>query len=92
MATYEYKKFQLQSELLFAFDQKRLAQGDKEDNRIPAGGTPGWQIYNLSGSFKFQKMHVFTGIQNILNQDYRTHGSGINGMGRSLYLTLQFFF
>jgi hemoglobin/transferrin/lactoferrin receptor protein len=92
LATYEYKKFQLQSELLFAFDQKRLAQGDKEDNRIPAGGTPGWQIYNLSGSFKFQKMHVFTGIQNILNQDYRTHGSGINGMGRSLYLTLQFFF
>lgn len=89
LVSYQYKKIQLHSEYIFAFDQNRLAKGDKEDNRIPAGGTPGWQIFNLSGSFKYQKASIFSGIQNIFNKDYRTHGSGINGMGRNFYLTIK---
>jgi len=91
-AIYTLNKFQIQIENLFAAKQSRLAQGDKDDNRIPIGGTPGWNIFNISGSFKYKFLSVFTGIQNIANKDYRTHGSGINGMGRSLYLTLQFKF
>ena len=79
----------MHSEYVFAFHQNRLAQGDKEDNRIPVGGTPGWQIFNLSGSFRYQKASIFPGIQNIFNKDYRTHGSGINGMGRNFYLTIK---
>lgn len=67
--------------------QHRLAQGDKEDNRIPAGGTPGWNVFNLYGGYQLKHISVSAGFQNLLNEDYRTHGSGINGVGRSAWLT-----
>ena len=35
------------AELMFASKQDRLAQGDKDDNRIPAGGTPGWEVMHI---------------------------------------------
>jgi outer membrane cobalamin receptor len=89
-AIYNLNKFQMQFEYLFADNQNRLAQGDKDDNRIPLGGTPSWHIVNFSGSYEYKYFTLFSGIHNITNKDYRTHGSGINGVGRSLYLTLQF--
>lgn len=72
--------------------QRRLAQGDKEDNRIPSGGTPGWQVFNLYGGMETGRIHLSAGLQNLLNCDYRTHGSGINGAGRSAWLTAAFRF
>jgi hemoglobin/transferrin/lactoferrin receptor protein len=75
------------AEIQFASKQNRLAQGDKDDNRIAAGGTPGWQILNFYGGYKFRSLQLNTGLQNILNKDYRTHGSGINGVGRSAWIT-----
>jgi len=74
---------------LYASTQNRLAQGDKDDNRIPSGGTPGFQIINFTTGYNYQKYAIKVGIQNILNQDYRTHGSGINGVGRSGWLALE---
>lgn len=91
-AIYSLNKIQIQCEYLFAGKQNRLAQGDKDDNRIPIGGTPSWHIINFSGSYKYKYVTLFSGIHNITNKDYRTHGSGINGVGRSLYLTVQFNF
>lgn len=72
--------------------QHRLAQGDKEDNRIPAGGTPGWQVFNLFAGINTGRIQLSAGFQNLLNIDYRTHGSGINGAGRSAWLTAAFRF
>ena len=77
-------------EWMFASKQDRLAQGDKDDNRIPKGGTPGWNILNLYGSYRFSVITCNLGIQNIFNKDYRTHGSGINGYGRSAWVQLTF--
>lgn len=71
---------------LFAARQNRLAQGDKEDNRIPAGGTPGWETFNLYAGYDAQAVRINAGLQNIANEDYRTHGSGINAMGRSVWI------
>jgi outer membrane cobalamin receptor len=34
-------------------------------------------------------MEVDLRIQNLLNKDYRYHGSGVNGYGRSALLTLK---
>ena len=72
--------------------QSRLAQGDKDDNRIPKGGTPGWNILNMHASIDFNKLVLRSGVANIFNQDYRMHGSGINGLGRNLYISAQFRF
>ena len=90
LAAYNHQNLQLAGEVLFAGKQSRLAQGDKDDNRIQAGGTPGWQEMNIYSGYRFKKFNVRTGIQNIFNTDYRTHGSGINGVGRSAWLGLQY--
>lgn len=79
-------------EYLYAGAQTRLAQGDKDDNRIPTGGTPGWNILNFHASIEFKDMVLRSGVANIFNQDYRMHGSGINGLGRNLYISAQFRF
>ncbi|MFM9945994.1 MAG: TonB-dependent receptor plug domain-containing protein [Bacteroidia bacterium] len=87
--SYTNKKWQASAENIFAGKQNRLAQGDKDDNRIPKGGTPGWNVINIYGSYSVNRFAIRSGLQNILNTDYRTHGSGINGMGRSVFLSLQ---
>lgn len=71
-----------------ASPQRRLESGDKSDNRIPAGGTPGFNILNLYAGGKIRNVTVRTYLNNIFNQDYRTHGSGINGMGRAFSMML----
>ena len=92
MSSYRSDKWFAAVEFQFAAAQKRLAQGDKEDNRIPAGGTPGWQVLNVFAGYKISMAHIKLGIQNILDEDYRTHGSGINAVGRSAWLSLNFDF
>jgi hemoglobin/transferrin/lactoferrin receptor protein len=87
IASYKTSAWFAAAELQFAAKQNRLAQGDKDDNRIPAGGTPGWQILNFYGGYTFHSLQFNTGLQNIFNKDYRTHGSGINGAGRSIWFS-----
>jgi hemoglobin/transferrin/lactoferrin receptor protein len=85
---YSLGSFFVSGELLFAGMQDRLAEGDKSDNRIPEGGTPGWKVVNLFAGYQWSFLKVKTGFENIFNEDYRTHGSGINGIGRSAWMTL----
>lgn len=66
--------------------QRRLAQGDKDDSRIQAGGTPGYKTLNIYGGIDHKKFGLNIYLNNIFNADYRTHGSGINGIGRSISL------
>lgn len=79
-------------EILGATKQDRLSEGDKDDNRIPKGGTPGWLIANLHGGYSVRNWGLHISLQNLLNVDYRTHGSGINGMGRSAALSVNYSF
>ena len=92
LVTYRNNAWFAAAEWQFATAQKRLAQGDKEDNRIPAGGTPGWNLFNLYGGYKLKQISFSLGLQNLLHEDYRTHGSGINGVGRSGWLSATFVF
>jgi outer membrane receptor protein involved in Fe transport len=87
MIKYKHQKWFGALELLYASKQDRLAQGDKDDNRIPTGGTPGWEVINLYAGYQLQFVKLNMGLQNLLNADYRTHGSGINGVGRSAWLS-----
>lgn len=72
----------------FAGKQDRLAAGDLGDNRIPKGGTPGWAILNFLAGYETTHFLINAVAQNLTNADYRTHGSGINGVGRSVWITL----
>lgn len=85
--TYRIENFFSSAEFLFASKQDRLAAGDISDNRIPAGGTPDWQVVNFYAGYQIKSVRLNAGLQNILNEDYRTHGSGINGVGRSAWLS-----
>ncbi len=87
-----YSKSRLfaEAEFLFASKQDRLSSGDIDDHRIPDGGTPGWSIVNLKAGYSWNKISLHTGLQNIFNQAYRIHGSGVDGFGRSVWMSLLF--
>jgi outer membrane receptor protein involved in Fe transport len=86
---YERGNFYVESGFLWATIQDRLSQGDKDDYRIPEGGTPGWTVVNLSGGYSWPHLGLYGGLINIFNSAYRTHGSGTDGMGRSAWLSLR---
>lgn len=73
-----------------AAKQDRLAGGDIDDNRIPEGGTPGWRIVNAAVGHQWGKLHLSTEFQNIFNEAYRMHGSGVAGVGRSAWVMVRY--
>jgi outer membrane receptor protein involved in Fe transport len=79
-----------EAEFLFAAKQDRLSGGDIDDHRIPDGGTPGWNILNLKAGYAWKTVSLNAGLQNLFNKAYRIHGSGVDGYGRSLWISLQF--
>ncbi len=88
VGTYRNSKSFASAEFQFASKQNRLAQGDKDDNRVGAKGTGGWQVINLYCGYKSGVFNFNIGFQNLFNKDYRTHGSGINAVGRSAWFAL----
>lgn len=86
--TFEKKGFSVKPALALASAQKRLAQGDKDDNRIGPNGTPGFTVFNLSSAYNFKKITINLNMLNLTNQTYKTHGSGIFAYGRSAFLTI----
>jgi outer membrane receptor protein involved in Fe transport len=77
---------------VFAGKQDRLAQGDKDDNRIGSSGTPNWNVFNISLNQQFKNIFIQLGGINLLNEKYKTHGSGIYAMGRTYSLLVQWNF
>jgi outer membrane receptor protein involved in Fe transport len=71
--------------------QTRLSAGDKSDNRMDPSGTAGWGIVNVHSTLQISP-HIRVGMQgeNLGNVRYRMHGSGIDGMGRSLHVQLNY--
>jgi outer membrane receptor protein involved in Fe transport len=72
---------------LYAGTQNRLAQGDKDDNRIGNLGTPQWNVFNVVSTYRVKHLEIQIGLLNLLNEKYKTHGSGIYGMGRAMNLS-----
>jgi len=87
-AEYRLKGWWMSLEWQAAGKQDRLSGGDVDDNRIPPGGTPSWNILNLNASYAWRFMKVNLSLRNLFNEDYRVHGSGINGYGRSAWLSV----
>jgi hemoglobin/transferrin/lactoferrin receptor protein len=92
LSCYSMKNWRFALEYSFAGKQTRLAQGDKDDSRISPNGTPAWNIVNWHAGYSYKKWRLTVGGQNLFNKDYRLHGSGINGVGRSASFTLEYYF
>ena len=55
----------------FAAKQDRLSADDKDDPRIPEGGTPGWETLNFRTRFSFMKfVNLQFAIENILDYNF----------------------
>jgi hemoglobin/transferrin/lactoferrin receptor protein len=80
--------FTWRTELIAADKQDRLSSGDKADSRIQQGGTPGWTVVNTRVEYQYRNIRVNTGIQNIFDEAYRVHGSGVDGIGRSFWVSV----
>lgn len=82
------KKYWVEATALIVDNQDRLSPRDEADTqRIPPGGTPGYTIYGLRGGAEvLEGLHLFAGVENITDVDYRIHGSGQNEPGTNVLL------
>ncbi len=61
---------------------------DSAGNAVDAG-TPGWWTLNLHGGVKlFEYTRLTLALENLLDQRYRPHGSGVNAPGFNVSLSL----
>ena len=69
----------------------KLSTRDQSDtSRIPPGGTPAYTVGDVrAGWVCSDSLAVSVAIENVTDEDYRIHGSGLNEPGRNLVLALQ---
>jgi outer membrane cobalamin receptor len=72
----------------YASRQDRLSGGDIADHRIADGGTEGWWVSHLQWAYTRDWFGLNGGLQNLFNEAYRMHGSGIDGVGRSVWFSV----
>jgi len=77
--------------VLFAGSQDRLSPRDVQDVRINPAGTAGWVTANIAATWQAgERWQATASVENILDQKYRLHGSGIDATGRNLLLSLHY--
>lgn len=65
----------------------------RDTQRVPPGGTPSYVTINVGGGWKFsENIDLSVTLENITNEDYRVHGSGVNGAGFGVVATLDWTF
>jgi outer membrane receptor protein involved in Fe transport len=70
--------------------QRRLAPGDRDDHRIAPGGTPGWATLDLRGGVTLNRtLSLVAALENLTDEAYRIHGSGIDEPGRHAWVGVQ---
>ena len=64
-------------------DATRLSAGDSADTqRIPPGGTPGYTVATVRGGWQVTQALLLTAaVENVTDEAYRIHGSGVNQPG-----------
>lgn len=81
---------EIEPSLWFNDSQHRLDSTDLSDNRIAEGGTAGFAVLNLSARWSpSERLRLQLLGENLLDKSYREHGSGIDGRGRGLGLTVE---
>ena len=82
------KKIWVEASCVAAAKADKLSTRDEADtSRIPPGGTPGYVVYDLRAGWDItQDLSVSVAVENVGDEDYRVHGSGINEPGRNFVL------
>jgi hemoglobin/transferrin/lactoferrin receptor protein len=77
------KRFWAEVLMVAVADADRLSTRDRNDTqRIPPGGTPGYAVFYLRGGWNItEKVALIGAVENLLDEDYRVHGSGQNMPG-----------
>jgi hemoglobin/transferrin/lactoferrin receptor protein len=81
--------FWLETTAELARHQDRLSPGDINDTqRIPPGGTRGYQVYAVRAGWKpTDRIQLLAAVENFTNEDYRFLGSGTNEPGTNVILS-----
>jgi hemoglobin/transferrin/lactoferrin receptor protein len=76
--------------LSVAGKQDKLSTRDMQDSdRIPTAGTPGYTVFTIRGGWRVSSDLLLTvAAENLFDEDYRIHGSGVNEPGRNLVVSL----
>ena len=77
-----------QAEWGYAAREDRLSLRDRADtSRIPPDGTPSWSVVSLRGGVRFgEDVRFGVSLENVLDENYRIHGSGQNEPGLNLVM------
>ena len=71
-------------------EPERLSIGDVADARIPAEGTPGYQVFDLRTGVRYSgDLVVLLVFENLTDTRYKTHGSGVYGAGRTVLSSIR---
>jgi outer membrane receptor protein involved in Fe transport len=83
--------YRLDNWIRFAAGQDRLSARDLRDSRIDPQGTPGWVVIGarLQREFSANWQASIT-LDNLLDQRYRVHGSGLDAPGRNVIISARF--
>lgn len=84
--SWERNKIWARAEIRLVDRADQLSGGDLLDTqRIPPGGTPGYSLINLRAGARIAKgLDLRFALNNLLDEAYRSHGSGSNEPGRHL--------
>jgi len=85
------RRFFIEGSVQIVANQDDLSSGDIADTqRIPPGGTPSYELYHLRTGWTINEYAKLTlACENLLDEDYRVHGSGSNGAGRNFIVGLE---
>ena len=82
--------YRLQSWVRFADEQDRLSARDVRDSRIDPEGTDGWIVFGARLAWQpSEDWQLILGIDNVFDEWYRVHGSGLDAPGRNFSLSVR---
>ncbi|MDX1981476.1 MAG: TonB-dependent receptor [Bryobacteraceae bacterium] len=74
--------------------QNRVLPGVDNSTRVPLyTSTAGWMMMEVRGGVPLgERLQLTVGVSNLLDRNYRTHGSGVDAPGAGVYANLQYRF
>jgi hemoglobin/transferrin/lactoferrin receptor protein len=90
-----YKRQGWSTEVYCLFNGKKpidqyALNGEDNQQYAPDGGMPSWQTVHIRLHYQLNKAwRIQAGVDNLMDVQYRTFSSGINGPGRHLFLALR---
>ncbi len=86
-----HDRFWAETRLVRAEKADKLSFGDMGDtSRIPMGGTPAYTVWDIgAGARLSDDSDLVVRVENLTDDDYRIHGSGLNRPGRNFLFALE---